>query len=61
MKQENKKHPQIKLTGRVITGTKHTTKIKEKLESEEQEKKERKGTSYIEKTAEKEIKRNFKQ
>ena len=33
-KQESKKHPQIKLTGRVITGTEHTAKIKEKLESD---------------------------
>ena len=34
MKQDNKKNPQIKLTGAVSTNTKHTTKSKEKLESD---------------------------
>ena len=33
-KQQNKKHAQIKLTGRDIIGTEHAAKIKEKLESD---------------------------
>ena len=33
-KQDSKTHPRIKLTGRVITSTEHTRKIKEKLEGD---------------------------
>ena len=71
-KQDSKTHPWIKLTGRVITSTEHTRKIKEKLEGdvkiaqeklqrkEEQEKKRKEKEQATLKKQEKKSK-NFKQ